>query len=90
MTILDWTGRRNLVSCVWISSMLTANAIHRALELGHTICVCHSIYVFAVTDYGNPTALIYVPQSLGASIIIEIALKVICKFLDFYSICIPQ
>ncbi|PPQ66059.1 hypothetical protein CVT24_000241 [Panaeolus cyanescens] len=46
-----------LVPTVWI------------LELAHTICVCHALYVITVTQYGRPQLLVVPPLSLDAAIL---------------------
>ncbi|KAJ7272967.1 hypothetical protein C8J57DRAFT_263377 [Mycena rebaudengoi] len=38
-------------------------------ELGHVICVGHSLYAMTITDYGHPERLLLVPQSLVAAFI---------------------
>ncbi|EPQ58599.1 hypothetical protein GLOTRDRAFT_35895 [Gloeophyllum trabeum ATCC 11539] len=39
------------------------------LELGHTICVCHTLYITTITDYGHPERLVKTPISLSVSIL---------------------
>ncbi|KAF7345483.1 hypothetical protein MVEN_01566700 [Mycena venus] len=41
-----------LVTCVWF------------LELGHVICIGHTLYTMVVTDFGHPERLTTIPQSL--------------------------
>ncbi|KAF9055751.1 hypothetical protein BJ165DRAFT_442831 [Panaeolus papilionaceus] len=39
------------------------------LELGHTISVCHALYIITVTQYGRPQLLVVPPVSLDAAIL---------------------
>lgn len=59
--------------------MPVTDLIGSALELGQTICVCHTLYIFAVADYGNPTSMLHAPKSIGTNVIIAIGLKLICE-----------
>ncbi|KAJ7133366.1 hypothetical protein C8R44DRAFT_772272, partial [Mycena epipterygia] len=36
-------------------------------ELGHLICIGHSLYVMVITDYGHPERLAHIPASLFAA-----------------------
>jgi len=36
-------------------------------ELGHVLCIGHSIYVMIITDYGHPERLAHIPNSLLAA-----------------------
>ncbi|KAJ3753181.1 hypothetical protein EV360DRAFT_88020 [Lentinula raphanica] len=39
------------------------------LELGHTICICHAIYFYTVTNYGHSEALRVAPISLALALV---------------------
>ncbi|KAJ3825191.1 hypothetical protein F5878DRAFT_80725 [Lentinula raphanica] len=41
------------------------------LELGHTICICHAIYFYTVTNYGHSEALRVAPISLALAVILH-------------------
>ncbi|KAJ7803187.1 hypothetical protein B0H14DRAFT_2889521 [Mycena olivaceomarginata] len=60
------------VACVWL------------LELGHVICIGHTLYVLAVSGFGHPERFATIPQSLGVSTILN-ALVAMCVqgFLSF-------
>ncbi|KAJ6536305.1 hypothetical protein B0H19DRAFT_1271095 [Mycena capillaripes] len=41
------------------------------LDCGHTISICHFIYIITVTQYGQPALLAIPPKSLDASILLS-------------------
>ncbi|KAF8209092.1 hypothetical protein K438DRAFT_257668 [Mycena galopus ATCC 62051] len=41
------------------------------LDFGHTIAICHLLYIITVTQYGHPAALAILPKSLDASILLS-------------------
>ncbi|KAF5362793.1 hypothetical protein D9757_011019 [Collybiopsis confluens] len=41
------------------------------LELAHTICIFHALYIFTVTRDGNPEALIAAPKTVGVSVLLH-------------------
>ncbi|KAF7293803.1 hypothetical protein HMN09_01176100 [Mycena chlorophos] len=48
-----------LVSVVWL------------FEFGHTICTSHVVYIFAITNYGNPLVLLgKTPPTLGLTVLL--------------------
>jgi hypothetical protein len=49
----------------------------RLLELGHVICIGHTLYVLAVSGFGHPERFATIPQSLGVSTILN-ALVAMC------------
>ncbi|KAF8212604.1 hypothetical protein K438DRAFT_1804846 [Mycena galopus ATCC 62051] len=61
----DSRNMKLLVACVW------------TLELGHVICIGHTLYVLAVTDFDHPERLSMFPQSMGASTLFN-ALVAMC------------
>ncbi|KAJ4466290.1 hypothetical protein J3R30DRAFT_3390625 [Lentinula aciculospora] len=38
------------------------------LELGHTICIFHAVYFYTVMTYGNPSAILQIPVSIGVGV----------------------
>ncbi|KAJ7913373.1 hypothetical protein B0H13DRAFT_2326357 [Mycena leptocephala] len=42
-----------------------------ALDFGHTIAICHTLYTITVTQYGHPELLIIPPLSLDVSILLS-------------------
>ncbi|KAJ7863158.1 hypothetical protein B0H13DRAFT_2354305 [Mycena leptocephala] len=51
----DSRKMKALVSFVWFC------------ELGHVICIGHTLYVLVISDYGHPERLNVVPKTLGTS-----------------------
>ncbi|KAF5362797.1 hypothetical protein D9757_011020 [Collybiopsis confluens] len=41
------------------------------MELAHTICTFHALYIYTVTENGNPVALIAAPKSLGTAVLLH-------------------
>jgi len=54
------------------------------LELGHVICIGHTLYIMVVTNFGHPERITAIPQSLAASTLLN-ALLAMCVqgFLSF-------
>ncbi|KAJ7236424.1 hypothetical protein B0H12DRAFT_127034 [Mycena haematopus] len=48
-----------LVACVWI------------LELGHVVCIGHTLYVLVVLDVGHPERITTIPESLAVSTLLN-------------------
>jgi len=45
----------------WIKAMVGGVWL---CELGHAICIAHSLYVLCITNYGHPESLAHIPNSL--------------------------
>ncbi|KAJ6485524.1 hypothetical protein C8R45DRAFT_1214296 [Mycena sanguinolenta] len=55
----DSRGMKLLVAGVWL------------LELGHVICIGHTLYVLVVSDFGHPERITDIPESLGVSTLLN-------------------
>ncbi|KAF7371134.1 hypothetical protein MSAN_00748700 [Mycena sanguinolenta] len=55
----DSRAMKLLVAGVWI------------LELGHVICIGHTLYVLVVSDIGHPERITDIPESLGVSTLLN-------------------
>ncbi|KAI6021747.1 hypothetical protein BKA83DRAFT_4286931 [Pisolithus microcarpus] len=77
----DTSAIRFLVSGVWILSTL------------HFSFMCHFLYYYLITNYGNPASLLYLVWSLPASILVHafVASAVQCFFIhQIHHLCRPQ
>ncbi|KAJ3980039.1 hypothetical protein F5890DRAFT_791123 [Lentinula detonsa] len=54
------------------------------IELGHTICVFHAIYFYTVTRFGDADALVVLPASIGAAVVLHgIVLLIVQGFFTY-------